>query len=413
MYQWLYNVGISAYGLAITIASLFNSKAKLALRGRKNLLDRISRDISPGDEVLWFHAASLGEAEMGLPIIQETKKRYPQKKILLTFFSPSGFEHFHHPEIIDYKYYLPLDKPKSVKRFLDIVNPQLAFFIKYEIWANFFKEIQKREIPLIVAPAIFRASQFYFKKPHRKFFLPILKKINRMLVQDENSKDILHSYGISHVEVCGDSRFERVVQNVKTPFENILLETFSYQQQLIVAGSTWAPDEKILKTILDQNPQLKLIMAPHDIAPENIDRIISLFGEKIAFRYSEPPEDPTKYRVCVINNIGMLSRIYRYGQIAYIGGGFGKGLHNSLEAVAYGLPVFFGPNHQNFIEPTELIKEGIGFEIKNGFEMQSTLNVLLTDKAKLNQLQTQAEEYTKAKAGAVLKITRAIEKVLA
>ncbi len=411
MYQQLYNLGIRSYGASIKIARFFNDKARSWVSGRENLYTNIKDAIGSNDQVIWFHAASLGEAEQGVPVMQRLKKDFPEKKILLTFFSPSGMDHFKNNGLADYIFYLPLDTKANAKRFLDAVNPELAFFIKYEIWPNFFKQIQKRNIPLIIAPAIFRADQFYFKAPHRSFFLPILKKLNSILVQDENSKKVLSENGVTNVQVCGDSRFDRVKQNVAAPFENAVLEEFSKGQKVLIGGSTWPPGETILKDVLAQNPDLKMILAPHDIRPENIQRILKLFG-KDAFAYSKPPGNFTNYRVCIIDNIGLLSRLYRYGQMAYIGGAFGKGIHNSLEAAAYGLPSFFGPNHTAFIEPAEMMAEGFAFEISSAADLQQYLTPLLKNEHQLKQLQTKALDYVDRKAGAVETIVGEVKVLL-
>ncbi len=412
MYQHLYNLGIRSYGASIKIARAFNDKARRWTEGRKNLFTELENTFSQKEAVLWFHAASLGEAEQGVPVIQMLKERFPEKKILLTFFSPSGMDHFKNHGLADHIFYLPLDTPANARKFLDAVNPELAFFIKYEIWPNFFKEIQKRNIPLIIAPAIFRKDQFYFKSPHRQFFLPILKKVDRILVQDENSKTLLQQNGIEQVEVCGDSRFDRVMQNVQMPFEDAVLEKFSNDEVILIGGSTWQPDEEILKNILDHNPGLKMIIAPHDISASNIKRVLNHFGEKRSFTYSAAPDSFEEKRVCIIDNIGMLSRLYRYGHIAYIGGAFGKGIHNSLEAAAYGLPLFFGPNHRNFIEPLQMIDEGFAFEIHNSKEMQTTISPILTDKSYLKTLQYKATQYVTKNAGAVEKIVKVAEQIM-
>ncbi len=411
MYQLLYNLGIRSYGASIKIAQHFNDKAKSWVTGRNGLFKKLEETFNQKDETLWFHAASLGEAEQGVPVMQQLKKEFPQKKILLTFFSPSGMDHYKNNGLADYIFYLPLDTTGNAKKFLNAVNPELAFFIKYEIWPNFFKQIQKRNVPLIIAPAIFRADQFYFKAPHSNFFLPILKKVNSILVQDENSKKVLTINGITNVDVCGDSRFDRVKQNVAAPFENSVLEQFSKNQKVLIGGSTWSPGETILKEVLDQNPELKMIIAPHDIKPENIQRILKLFGSQ-AFAYSKPPSDFENYRVCIIDNIGLLSRLYRFGQMAYIGGAFGKGIHNSLEAAAYGLPLFFGPNHSSFIEPAEMITEGFAFEIKDAADLQQFIRPLLENEDQLKHLQRKALQYVDRKAGAVKMIVEEVKTLL-
>ncbi len=403
MYQLFYNLAIRSYGKGIRLASLFNKKASEWHRGRVDLFERLQAELSGVEKIIWFHAASLGEAEQGLPIMRRLREIKPDHKLLLTFFSPSGMNHFTHKEVADYLHYLPLDTPANARQFLDIVKPELAFFIKYEIWPNCFKEIQQRKIPLIIAPAIFRPDQFYFKSLHRDYFLPILQEVDEILVQNQASKDLLAEHAISST-VVGDSRFERVLENSQAPFVDPVLEEFSHNATVLIGGSTWEPGEKILKEILSLNPSLKIIIAPHDISSANIERVEKLFGKEVAFRYSRATTGSSEKRVCIIDNIGKLSRLYRYGDVAYIGGAFGKGIHNSLEAVAYGLPVFFGPNHQNFIEPRAMIEAGFAFEISKVEDMQAQLEPMLQQAELLQQRSALARAYIEAGSGSVEKI---------
>ena len=411
MYLNFYNWAMHIFGASLSLVSRFNQKLKAGYTGRKDLFPRIEEALSKAKPVIWFHAASLGEAEQGVPIMEATRKEYPNHDILLTFFSPSGMEHFKRKDLADYVFYLPFDTRSNAKRFLDIVKPELAFFIKYEIWPNLFREIQKRKIPMIIAPAVFLPEFFYFQKPHSKYFLPILQKANSILVQDEASKKLLTEHNVDS-EVCGDSRFDRVLQNTKTPFEDELLERFTKNHTTIIGGSTWSKDEELLADSLSRNGKLKLIVAPHNIAPENIDRIEKLFSRFGVCRYSHKPTSTEKYRVCIIDNIGLLSRLYRYGDLAFIGGAFGKGIHNSLEAAAYGLPLFFGPNHKAFIEPALMLKEGFAFEINNEKELQQKLSPLLQNPENLGELQTKARQFVEANAGSVDRIMKHLNKLI-
>lgn len=264
---------------------------------------------------------------------------------------------------------------------------------------------------MVIAPAVFLPEFFYFKKPHNKYFLPILRKANSILVQDEASKMLLAENDVES-EVCGDSRFDRVLQNAETPFEDELLARFTASGNTMIGGSTWSKDEELLADALSRNPELKLIVAPHNIAPENIDRVEKLFSRFGVFRYSHKPDTTDKYRVCIIDNIGLLSRLYRYGQLAFIGGAFGKGIHNSLEAAAYGLSLFFGPNHKAFIEPALMLNEGFAFEVHSEQDFSKTLSPLLQNPEKLQQLQTQASDFVKANSGSVVKIMKHVTSLL-
>lgn len=412
MYHWLYNLGIQAYTGAIGMACLFSQKARYWQRGRKNIWQKLGEDFSGDQKVIWFHAASLGEAEQGVPIMQEVKQRYPEFRILLTFFSPSGMHNFQRKDLVDHLYYLPADRPGSAEKFVSITRPSLAFFIKYEIWANYFLALQKRHIPIIIAPAIFRADQFYFRKPHSSFFIPILKKVSAILTQDETSVTILKEHGIANCERVGDSRFEKVLQNTRQKFSDPVLESFSEAAPTLVAGSTWPPDEQLLLAVARTFTQLKMILAPHDISPGNIARLRKALGSENSFLYSQPPADPAACRYAIIDNIGLLSRIYRLGQLAYIGGAFGKGIHNSLEAVAYGLPVFFGPNHQNFVEPKEMLVGGFAHEVKDAPDLIAAVGALLDKPGEMKRQSEGASQYVAQGTGAVVKIMKVADQLL-
>jgi len=410
IYETLYSAGIQGYGAGIRLFRPFSEKAKQWVQGRKNWAANLEDSLSHQPQLLWFHAASLGEAEQGLPIMRKVKAQHPEHELLLTFFSPSGMQHFKHREIADHIHYLPLDSARNAKKFLEIVRPELAFFVKYEIWPHFFKGILDRKTPLVIAPAIFREDQFYFKKPHSRYFLPILQKVNRIMVQDEHSAAVLARHGIS-AKVVGDSRFDRVLENTQTEFADETLQRFSKGQKVLVGGSTWKPGEQILKQALEKYPNLKLIIAPHDISEANVQRVQQLFGKE-SFRYSSGENDPEKLRVCIIDNIGLLSRLYRFGQIAYVGGAFGSGIHNTLEAAAYGMPVFFGPKYDNFIEPSEMIAAGFGHSIHNFEEMDASLEKLLASERELKTQQEKAKNFVRQRSGSVEKIFSEVEQLL-
>lgn len=411
MYLNFYNWAMHLFGASLGLVGQFNDKLKAGYEGRKNLFTRLQKALGGEDKIIWFHAASLGEAEQAVPIMEAVRKEYTQHKILLTFFSPSGMEHFKRKDLADFVFYLPFDTKHNARKFIDIVNPSLAFFVKYEIWPNFFRDIQSRKIPMIIAPAVFIPEFFYFKNPHKKHFIPLLKGANQILVQDENSQKLLTEHNVES-KICGDSRFDRVLQNAATPFEDSVLESFTKNALTLIGGSTWPKGEDILAKAIPENPQLKMIIAPHNIKGENIQRVVELFKPFGAFCYSKPENQTPESRVCIIDNIGLLSRLYRYGDMAYIGGAFGKGIHNSLEAAAYGLPLFFGPNHQAFIEPQLMLNEGFAREINNAEDLQKSLTPMLGNEAHLKNLQQQARDFVESNAGSVEKIMNSFHELL-
>ena len=412
MYHLLYNLGIWGYRQAIALAGPFNAKARSWVKGRKNSWQKLEGEINRSIPLVWVHAASLGEAEQAVPIMKGIRENYPSHRILLSFFSPSGMENFNRPDLTDHVCYLPIDTPGNASRFIDLIKPKLALFIKYEIWANYFLELQKRDIPVMIAPAVFRPDQFYFKKPHSNFFLPVLRDTKAILTQDEDSVELLNANGIRNCKKVGDSRFERVKLNAREDFNDSTLEAFSKNASVLICGSTWSPDEDLLIALARELPDLKMIIAPHDISSGNIRRVQRSFGEDKCFLYSQPPGDAAKHRYVIIDNIGMLSKIYRLGQIAYIGGGFGSGIHNSLEAVVYGMPVFFGPKHTNFIEPSAMIKRGFGHEIRSSEDLITGVKNLLKNP---NQLKSQAQHalnYIEEGTGATDRILQEIKRLL-
>ena len=409
--DWLYNLFIQGYGTGIRLASTNNEKARKWLHGRKDWRKKLKEQLPEHADVVWFHAASLGEAEQGLPIIQALKRKYPHYHTLLTFFSPSGFEHFKGDPSVDQVFYLPLDTPGQARDFVRIANPRAAVFIKYEIWLNYLKALDQENISVILAPALFREDQFYFKSPFKGLFLPYLKKLHRILVQNQNSYDLLKKQGFDNVEVCGDTRIDRVLEIVKTPFEDDLVAEFCGDHTVLIAGSSWAPEENILAEVLPQFPKLKLILVPHDISPSHLENISRNFGTTNCEWYTSGTLQGNR-QVLVINAIGKLSRLYRYGHIAVVGGGFGKGLHSTVEAAAYGMPVLFGPRHRNFVEPGEMIAHGCGFEIHDAGDLQKTLNELLSNMDNIRSVSDKARGYIHSRAGAVNRIFSVLEEVI-
>ena len=404
--SFLYLFGIKLFHVLVRLSSIFNAKAKLLLNGRKNIFDDLSQKIQPEDKIVWFHCASLGEFEQGRPLIEELKQRHPDFKILLTFFSPSGYEIRKNYEKADFVCYLPLDTPQNAKQFLNIVKPQLIFFIKYEFWYFFLKEIGERKIPFYLVSGIFRKNQRFFKK-HAVMSKKMLTWFTHFFVQNEESKSLLQSINITNVSVSGDTRFDRVYAITQQSKDLPLIEKFAKNNLVVVAGSTWKPDEELLIKYLNSSKNtFKLIIAPHEIHKENINRIIKLFPDKNLVRcYSEVVEtELSNINVLIIDSIGILSSIYKYGQIAYIGGGFGKGIHNILEAATFGMPIIFGPEFKKFQEAVDLIKLGGATSILNFDDLQKTINSFFENNEKIFQMGNSCSNYVKEMKGATDKI---------
>ena len=367
-------------------------------------------NINANDKIYWFHCASLGEFEQGRPVIELFKKEHSDCKILLTFYSPSGYEIRKNYEYADYVYYLPLDTPLNAKKFLHIVNPKVVFFIKYEFWYFFLKEIGKRDIPLYLVSGIFRKSQRFFK-PNGIKSRKMLRWFTHFFVQNEESAELLRSIRIPNVTVTGDTRFDRVHQIAQQSKDLPLIERFSANKPVLVAGSTWKPDEEIIIEYFNSTPnQLKVIVAPHEIHNENIQRIIrTVSRDKKSLKYSEANESNIeKADLLIIDSIGTLSSVYKYGKFAYIGGGFGKGIHNILEAATFGLPVIFGPNYKKFKEAVDLINRKAAFMINDLNELASTLNSLIHDENMINESGKTAATYVEKNRGAARQILKKV-----
>lgn len=378
----LYTLGIRFYHTAAKVISPFNTKAKLFSQGRKNLFERIKEKVNPDNHNVWFHVASLGEFEQGRPVMEEIKKRNPEVKIILTFFSPSGYEIRKNYAGADAIFYMPEDTPSSAAKFLDSVNPKAVYFVKYDFWYNILNEVHRRGIPLYIFSSIFKENQIFFKFYGVKY-RKILKFFTRIFVQDQNSIDLLKSHGIDLCLTAGDTRFDRVCQITQNSKDIPVAENFAADKPVIVAGSTWPPDEKILFNIapeLNSEFGVKFIVAPHEIHESHLAQIEKLSTLKtVRFSKVKPDDDLTDIQVLIIDNIGMLSSLYRYGKIAYIGGGFGVGIHNTLEAVSYAIPVAFGPNYKKFKEACDLINRGGAFSITNDEELNTIFTSLLSD----------------------------------
>lgn len=406
----LYNIGIYIYTALIHFASVFNSKARLLVAGRKGWEEKLKSKINPGDKYIWVHCASLGEFEQGRPIIERVKKEHPDKKILVTFFSPSGYEVRKNFSQADIVCYLPADTPENARRFVKLVNPLLVIFVKYEFWYNFINQVHKNGSHLMLISGIFRPQQHFFSW-YGGFFRNMLKKFDFIYVQDKESGKLLQSININNYSVAGDTRFDRVMQIAKAAKDIPQLASFKNDEKLLLCGSSWTPDEAIIAEYINKYPdKLKWLFAPHEIHESNIDRLEGLFKTKVV-RFSRYNDNQQDARVLIIDNIGMLSSAYRYATIAAIGGGFGKGIHNILEAACWGLPVVFGPNHLKFKEAIDMIRIGGAKSFTNYEEFSSIIDKWLTDDEEYKKAATAAGKYVHDNAGATDIIMKAINSI--
>jgi 3-deoxy-D-manno-octulosonic-acid transferase len=372
----LYNLGIRIASVLFKIAGLFNAKASQFVDGRSKLLQRISADMQKvSSRRIWIHCASLGEFEQGRPVMEAIRKEFPDTKIVLTFFSPSGYELRKNFSGADFVYYLPWDTTDKATQFIHAIQPRLAIFVKYEFWYNYSRLLHEQKVPLISISSIFRDDQLFFQS-YGKFYRDILKNFSYFFVQNDASVKLLRSIGIQQVIRAGDTRFDRVYQVVKGGQEIEIAKRFKNNQKLMVVGSGWQEDfDALVPFINDQ--RLKFIIAPHEVTESTIRELEKSLQVK-SIRYSKASEENLDdYAVLIIDNMGMLSRLYRYGEFAYIGGAFGKGLHNILEAACYGVPILFGnKNYQKFQEATDLINRGGAFEIADYADLNSKYAML-------------------------------------
>jgi 3-deoxy-D-manno-octulosonic-acid transferase len=383
------------------IAALFNPKAKKWVQGRRNIFEQLEKATEGHESIIWIHCASLGEFEQGRPLLEKLKAEpsFRNSKFLLTFFSPSGYEIRKDYKGADWVFYLPMDGPRNAKRFLEIVNPSLVIFVKYEFWFYYLKKIKYRNIPLILVSALFWKEMSFFKwygAMQRK----MLSRFDHLFVQDQKSKQLLDEIGLSSItSISGDTRFDRVIDIAESAEPLPLIEQFIGGNKTIIAGSTWLEDEEVLKESLNELnvPSLKLIMAPHEISEKHLASIAELFPGSI--RYSQLGSN-TGSGVLIIDNIGLLSRLYKYAAITYIGGGFGKGIHNTLEAAVYAKPVIFGPVFHKFKEAADLIKKGGAFTISGAGDSIKIVGQLLADEKKLNESGKSAGDYVYSNRGA-------------
>ena len=405
----LYFLLIKIYQSGIFIAALVgNPKAKLWVNGRKAIFAGIAKKLIPGERRIWIHASSLGEFEQGRPLIEMIRKEYPYYKIFLTFFSPSGFEIRKNYTGADYVFYMPMDSASNANRFINLVQPEKVFFIKYEFWFHYLSVLKKKNIPVYLCSAIFRENQLFFKS-YGSWYRKILSYFTYLFVQSEQSLKLLENINFHNVKVTGDTRFDRVYDIASQAREIENVKTFVNNYPCLIIGSSWEQDENFLARYINSSElNTRFIIAPHEINISHIERLEKSLTKNV-IRYSEWCKHPSKKcEVLIIDNIGMLSSLYRYGQVAYIGGGFGKGIHNILEASTFGLPVLFGPRYEKFQEATDLIHLGGAFPI-DGFEMlKQKLDELFTNQGLLKKSGDTACEYIKNRTGATRKILKVV-----
>lgn len=399
MTVFLYNLVIQLYYFLIKISALAgNKKARLWIEGRKNIFSEIKQKGSSNEKHIWVHCASLGEFEQGRPVIEKLKEKYPQKKIIVTFFSPSGYEIRKNYNKAHYVFYLPLDTQSNAEKFIELINPEQVIFVKYEYWYHYLAELNNKNIRVLLISAILNEKHWLFKW-YGKMHLNILKTVSHFFVQDEKTKFLLNEKGIENVTVAGDTRFDRVWDVVQNSKEIPLVENFLNNKKCIVAGSTWKEDEEILAEYLNSNKEIKLIIAPHEIDEVHLNYIENNFENTI--RFSKTKEETIdNFNVLIIDNIGMLSSLYAHADVTFVGGGFGKGIHNILEPAAHSKPVVFGPNHKKFREAAMLINSGAGFEINNTNELKTIFGKLFSDENYLKECSEKAGDFVSGNKGA-------------
>ena len=396
----IYNLTMYILELGIKLAALFSDKPAKMVKGHREVFDLLKSKIDRNAQYIWFHAASLGEFEQGRPLIERIRKEYPQYKILQTFFSPSGYEVRKNYDGADIVCYLPIDTPANAKKFIDLVNPCMVFFVKYEFWHNYLNTLYQKGIPTYSVSSIFRPNQIFFRW-YGKSYQQVLKTFAHLFVQNEESKKLLAGIGVKNTTVVGDTRFDRVLDICAAAKQLPLVQKFKGDALTFVAGSSWGPDEDIFIKYFNAHPEMKLIIAPHVVNDGHLKEIESKL-QRSSIRYTQATEENVGKADClIIDCYGLLSSIYRYGEISYIGGGFGVGIHNVLEAAVYGIPVIFGPNNKKFREAQHLLANKGGFEIHGYDDFEQLMNKFLTDEAYLKQSGKAAGDYVKGNAGAM------------
>ncbi len=405
----LYNIGIISFSFLIRVFSLFNSKAKLLKNGRQDALRKL-KDLRFDDKPIWVHCASLGEFEQGRPVIESIKKNKPAQKVVLTFFSPSGYEVQKNYELADEVLYLPSDRPSNVRKFIEAINPGQVIFVKYEFWYHYLKALHKKGINTYIISAIFRPQHAFFKW-YGGWYKKMLSFFTCLYVQDEKSALLLDGINVKNYVIAGDTRFDRVYEISQQTKSFPLVQQFAQNAKVMVGGSTWPKGEELLAAYLKENKKVKLLLAPHEIHDNHISEIEQLFADFKCARYTDVENiDLSDVRVLIINTMGMLSSMYQYGDLAYIGGGFGSGIHNTIEASTFGLPVIIGPNYEKYQEACDLIELNAGFCAANQDEFTAIANKLLLNDQELKKASEAAVNYVDKMRGATEQITKELFK---
>lgn len=404
--NFLYNLGIHLLGLAFRSAAFFNPKARLWVRGQRRLFERMRQTIDPQAPLAWFHAASLGEFEQGRPVIEAFRAKHPEYRILLTFFSPSGYEIRKDYTGADYVFYLPLDTPRNARLLAGLVNPKIAVFIKYEFWRNHLRVVRAAGARVFCVSAIFPEGSAFFNPVYGRWYRKSLAFFEHIFVQDNDSLARLIAVGVRNATVAGDTRFDRVWAIARQAGELPVLASFASDgRPLFIAGSTWPPDEELIVRLIDESPETKFVIAPHEIHPERIEKLLDAIGRKtIRYTQWDHASDRSAAEVLLLDTIGILSSVYRYGRYGYVGGGFGVGIHNTLEAAAFGLPLVFGPNYAKFQEAKELITRGGARSIADYRQLKDFYTTLRDDAQAWEKASEACREYVEEGRGATERI---------
>ena len=406
---FLYNLILLSASQVVKLLALFNPKMKLFVDGRKGVYTKIKEKIIPSDKTIWFHAASLGEYEQGLPVIEQIKIKYPKHKIVVTFFSPSGYEVRKNNTVADLTIYLPLDTKHNAQLFVELVHPEMVFFIKYEFWPNYLNELKKRTIKTYLISGIFRENQAFFKG-YGGFYRNALNTFDYFFVQNENSKKLLQSIGFSNVKISGDTRFDRVVSILERDNSLDFIEQFKDQKTTIVIGSSWPKDESLLVNYINSaSADLKFIIAPHNIPKPEIDKLQTLITKKTILYSEKENQNLNEFQIFIIDTIGILTKIYSYADIAYVGGGFGNpGVHNILEPATFGVPIVIGPNYSHFAEATALVHQGGCVSISNQKELNEAFDNLISNEDVRHEKGHICETFVQMNKGATVTILKNI-----
>ncbi len=407
--MWLYNIALRIYAFLLRIAAMRNSKARQWVEGRRDLMRRMAGAIDPAARIVWIHVASLGEFEQGRPVIERIRRDHPEYRILVTFFSPSGYEIRKNYAGADYIFYLPLDTPRNARRFLDTVKPEIAIIVKYEFWLNTLAELRRRNIRTYIISSIFRRNSIFFRPVAGSLWRQGLEAFDVMFVQNEESKELLAKIGFNNTVVAGDTRFDRVAEIAAAAKKIDLVERFRGEKRLFVAGSTWGPDEDLLIRLINENPDIKFVVAPHEMEESRIGRLVAeCRGGAVRYTRCTEETDPAGAQLLVLDTVGLLSSVYGYATWSYIGGGFGVGIHNTLEAATFGLPIAFGPNYHKFKEARDMVTLGAAKPITDYTELSEWFSPLRDDAERLAQASRAAKSYTEHHQGATNIIVKTI-----